>query len=94
MNCKVCGAPKHVSQRGLCIQCASKVRPTQSAAYRAVRSAIVRGDLPLLRDCRCIDCGFPAQAYDHRDYSRPLEVDAVCWSCNGKRGSAKQLRAA
>lgn len=34
----------------------------------------------------CIDCGKPAQCYDHRNYYYPMRVDPVCQSCNAKRG--------
>lgn len=35
----------------------------------------------------CMDCKRrQAQCYDHRDYSKPLEVDAVCCRCNSIRG--------
>jgi hypothetical protein len=37
----------------------------------------------------CVDCGADAQVYDHRDYSKPYEVDPVCQKCNLKRGRAK-----
>lgn len=34
----------------------------------------------------CMDCKrLQAECYDHRDYSRPLDVDAVCLNCNQKR---------
>ena len=36
----------------------------------------------------CVDCGNGADVYDHRDYSRPLQVAAVCHSCNQLRGPA------
>jgi len=37
----------------------------------------------------CVDCGAPATCYDHRDYSKPLDVEPVCWKCNAQRGPAK-----
>ena len=30
----------------------------------------------------------PANVYDHRDYSLPLVVEPVCYTCNTARGSA------
>lgn len=36
--------------------------------------------------CACVDCGAVAEVYDHRDYSKPLDVQPVCRSCNLKRG--------
>lgn len=59
-------------------------------AHRSVVVAIDCGLLPSLDgSIACCDCGAPAEAYDHRDYARPLDVDAVCNGCNNRRGSAK-----
>ena len=52
-------------------------------------SAAVRfGDLPDLKKVErpCVDCGNRAVEYDHRDYMKPLDVQAVCKSCNAARG--------
>ena len=38
--------------------------------------------------CKCADCDRVACDYDHRDYSRPLDVEPVCRSCNSRRGPA------
>lgn len=62
-------------------------------AHRAVRRAIVRGELPPARACVCVDCGKPATEYDHRDYSRPLDVVPVCHRCNILRGPADRWSA-
>lgn len=43
---------------------------------------------PLDGSVPCVDCGATAEVYDHRDYTRPLDVDPVCMCCNAKRGSA------
>lgn len=62
----------------------------QSRACGMVASAITRGVLPKLDgSIACTDCGAPACEYDHRDYSRPLDVQPVCRSCNKRRGTAK-----
>lgn len=55
-------------------------------AWRAVKLAIADGRLPVVTTCKCVDCGAPAECYDHRDYTLPLKVDAVCKACNNKRG--------
>ena len=57
-----------------------------SAVARAVRS----GKLIDLKKCnvKCSDCKSRATQYDHRDYSKPLEVSPVCASCNISRGPA------
>ena len=61
------------------------------AAVNKVQSAIRRGLLPRLSyrfdaGIPCVDCGKPAQQWDHRDYSKPLAVEACCASCNQRRG--------
>jgi hypothetical protein len=63
-------------------------------AHAEVRGAVVRGDLPIVSTQACVDCGNTAQAYDHRDYGKPLDVQPVCDSCNLKRGSALPSSAA
>lgn len=66
-------------------------RPQRRANQRAcweVQKAIARGDLRPPTDFACDDCGRPAEMYDHRDYSKPLEVRPVCRGCNVVRGPA------
>jgi hypothetical protein len=53
-----------------------------------VALAVRLGYLKPARECSCVDCGNPAEHYDHRDYNKPLEVEAVCRPCNYKRGVA------
>jgi hypothetical protein len=54
--------------------------------------AIRRGEVKKLDDHSvCVDCGRVAKNYDHRYYSRPLDVVPVCVSCNQKRGPANNL---
>lgn len=60
----------------------------QQMAHRFVSLAVAQGFLPPVDTCKCVDCGSKAQAYDHRDYNRPLDVDPVCDSCNSRRGAA------
>lgn len=63
-----------------------------SIAYGKVQTAIARGALRKLDgSIACVDCEAPASCYDHRDYNFPLQVEAVCSSCNKKRGSGKPL---
>ncbi|WP_144156521.1 hypothetical protein [Paraburkholderia sp. BCC1885] len=59
------------------------------AAHVEVSKAVARGDLAPVASLRCVDCGNPAHAYDHRDYGRPLDVEPVCTPCNAIRGAAK-----
>lgn len=88
--CLVCGVPfvkKHGNTR-FCIKCESARMKVQAAAMGKVHAAIKYGRLPSYLGKLCVDCGAPAQCHDHRDYSRPLDVEPVCWSCNRRRGPA------
>ena len=53
-----------------------------------MQKAIKEGKLIRLTKANiaCVDCGEKATDYDHRDYSKPLKVDAVCHKCNVRRG--------
>lgn len=58
--------------------------PTLSPAraHARVALAIKLGELaPIAHETKCVDCGEPAKEYDHRDYSEPLVVEAVCKLC-------------
>lgn len=58
-------------------------------AMACVVKAKAAGVLPPLDgSIACVDCGAPAKHYDHRDYSRPLDVEPCCHSCNLRRGPA------
>ncbi len=61
----------------------------RSRAAQAVKRAIKNGRLADLKKSvvACVDCGNRATMYDHRDYSKPLEVFPVCGSCNIRRGT-------
>lgn len=65
-------------------------RGWQAHCHATVSSAVRRGILPDLRadSIACVDCGSRATVYEHRDYSRPLDVEPVCVSCNRRRGTA------
>lgn len=71
------------------------IRPGRTRMQRKacvlVQLAIRRGVLKKISGQSCIDCGKPADCYDHRFYSRPLEVEPVCFGCNKRRGSAWDL---
>ena len=62
------------------------------AAIYAVKKAVKAGFLAPVKTLFCIDCGNPAQCYEHRDYNKPLDVDPVCRSCNYHRGAAIPLK--
>ena len=63
-------------------------RTPQREAHYQVARAIRSGDLLHPSHFACADCGGPSIHYDHRDYSKPLEVVPVCRRCNYKRGPA------
>lgn len=63
----------------------SKLR---GAAASALAAEVKNGRIPRADTLSCTDCGRPAEAYDHRDYTKPLQVDPVCRSCNVMRGPA------
>lgn len=55
-------------------------------ARKVVAAAVACGMLPRAASCKCVDCGRQARDYEHRDYSKPLDVVPVCRACNRKRG--------
>lgn len=61
----------------------------RNKAHALVRKAVLAGELRALNGTiNCVDCGAPAVCYDHRSYSKPLDVQPVCKSCNKRRGHA------
>jgi hypothetical protein len=73
--------------RKRCAPCTETYRAAMSAAHAVVSVARRRGDITPPA-CACADCGEPAQEWDHRDYRKPLELEAVCRKCNRSRGPA------
>ena len=63
------------------------LKALRAPAHKEVARAIRHGELARPSIYACADCGQPAEVYDHRDYSRPLVVVAVCRGCNVRRGS-------
>ena len=91
--CHTCGGPTdgRVSKRiHYCLACTFKVGRIQRRACGVVGYAVATGKLPSLRknEIACVDCGKRATDYDHRDYSKPLDVVPVCRKCNDARGPA------
>lgn len=81
-RCQVCAVGHHLWSKWMTgrLMCAT-----------AVSKAKASGELAPLDGQLCADCARPAQCYDHRDYSRPLDVEPVCFSCNVIRGHAKPI---
>lgn len=92
-KCCVCGEVKLAAGGGhtfKCEPCRAALPPSKENAHYLVARAIRRGELARPSEFQCVDCGRPAIEYDHRDYSKPLEVAPVCRSCNLRRGPAKE----
>jgi ribosomal protein S27AE len=88
--CARCAADiqrRHANSR-YCGPCGVLATFTSMACSRAVGRAVKNAQLPAAKTLKCVDCGKPALVYDHRDYSKPLAVDAVCGRCNVVRGPA------
>ena len=69
--------------------CSFDVSDISKKATAQVHKAIKQGQIPAMSpDTKCVDCGKPARDYEHRYYSRPLDVEPVCRGCNQKRGPA------
>lgn len=79
------GAPMRCDK---CRSVRNSRKAVQSFAHNVVGKAIRLGLLKKPSDFQCADCGKPAECYDHRDYSKPLDVQPVCCSCNVMRGPA------
>lgn len=77
-----------------CTPCRGLFQAVSLPAIAAVAQAIRRGQLVKAKVLVCTDCGKQARDWDHRDYRRPLDVQAVCRPCNLKRGPALWREAA
>jgi len=91
--CRVCNSEiqdRHHSAK-LCFPCGDHRQNGGYKAHAEVKKAIKNGFLTPIQELKCLDCGFQAEIYDHKDYNKPLEVEPVCRSCNRKRGSAIPL---
>lgn len=91
--CAACGKT-YVTHRlarnnSRCLYCAITYAMAKARCEQAVARAIKRGDLARPHLFGCTDCDQQAEVYDHRDYSRPLEVAPVCRGCNTRRGPAR-----
>jgi hypothetical protein len=72
-----------------CAPCRAERRTAKIKANNKVSKEVLYGRLKPATAFLCVDCHGPGAVWDHRDYSRPLEVEAVCKRCNALRGSAK-----
>lgn len=79
------GYPRPGCERGI-------ARRLAWASYAAsvLRKEIRKGNMLKAKDIglACVDCGSAAEVWEHRDYTKPLDVDPCCISCNLRRGKA------
>lgn len=75
-----------------CMNCIAEADRQKGAANRAVKSAILAGQLKPPHLLKCVDCGADAKFYDHRFYAQPLNVVPVCHACNVYRGPAEYIK--
>lgn len=95
--CHYCADPLPRFSHGnkaICALCAALRRRTIRRAERAITIAVKNGVLKPAYARLCADCGAQAFGYDHRDYSKPLQVEPVCNGCNRRRGPAAWKQAA
>lgn len=84
-KCSGCGIS--IGYHGYCAECKPKVK----LAQREAKAIMLRANLPKADGQKCVDCGKRAFHYDHRHYSKPLDVVPVCRTCNMKRGPALDI---
>lgn len=60
-------------------------RRASSLVAEAIKKGVIK---PIDKEVKCIDCGNQAIGYDHRDYTKPLEIEPVCKRCNRIRPRA------
>jgi transcriptional regulator with GAF, ATPase, and Fis domain len=84
-NCIVCLKPikSTLSIASYCVSCRKIVNKIQSDVDKTMKRNYI-----LPASGNCADCGKPATCYDHRYYSKPLKIEAVCTACNTNRGPA------
>lgn len=90
VRCVVCRIRKdrQYMSRERPLACIACMRTAISRGHNAVATAVRKKQLAPVRGQTCVDCGKPAQAYEHRDYRFPLQVEPVCHCCNKQRGPA------
>ncbi len=61
-------------------------------ATGVVQNSKYRQFIGKAKDEKCVDCGKKASHWEHRNYSRPLQIEPVCESCNFKRGRSTNYK--
>lgn len=77
--CRECSSRRYFHSRFL-----SGAQLVQGQVAKARRHGLLADP----RTLPCTDCRGAATEYDHRDYNKPLQVEAVCRGCNARRGRA------
>ena len=62
----------------------SRRNPEKIRAHKMVKWVISQGRMKPASEMTCA-CGQPAAHYHHADYSKPLDVTALCRTCHGLR---------
>lgn len=90
VDCRYCGrtwTPTRVMWNSYsCFRCGERVHDIQRKASLIVRKAVIKGLLPHVKTLLCVDCGAQATEWEHRDYTKPLDVEPTCRRCNRLRG--------
>lgn len=63
----------------------SPERQAHDAARYQVTRAVLQGEMPSARSCKCANCNNKADDYHHDDYSKPLDVIPLCRDCHALR---------
>jgi hypothetical protein len=96
-NCPACAEEFYMPWRwkgraGYCPRCTAIAHYARMGATSWVTRAIRLGRLMRADQFRCADCPNWAAAWDHRDYTKPWQVESVCGSCNRTRPLAFRLK--
>ena len=65
------------------------IRKAADSSRKVTKGFVEKGFLPDPKTLKCKYCESMATEYDHRDYSKPKIVDAVCHACNNRLGEGK-----
>jgi hypothetical protein len=89
MTCAICsGVSIRFLGAQLCHPCADAHTRRRNKALSIVNNARLSGKLADPKSFKCADCSDQAYIWEHRDYSKPLDVQPVCYKCNRRRGLA------
>jgi hypothetical protein len=91
-NTKFCSKCVNTRRRAYWLRSKNSGRHNEKARM-LTKYAVKIGFLPHPTLYKCVDCKRrQAECYDHRDYSKPLQVDPVCLRCNSSRGKGKEVK--